>query len=288
MLHKRTVFRFGLGLLQLVRLANLTMIAMAQYLAAFFIVKKGTAFWEVITDPKMFALVFATVCIAASGYIINDYYDVKIDVINRPRSVIIDRILRRREAIGLHFILNAMGTMAALLVSKLIALLVMGASFSLFLYSSLLKRFPLVGNIMIGCLAGASIILPALHYKDGLKMSIVYAVFAGFTNVLREIVKDLEDMKGDAKHGLQTLPILYGMRTTKWVIYLFILIFVPLLFFLSQHLERNLVMYLWGMAIFVFYFGYKLWFADTRAHFAWLSSYCKFLMMVGMGSMLLI
>src|SRR6187402_2839103 len=90
---KESVFAF----LKLIRSLNLIILAFTQYMCRYFIIGNGTAsFYEIATDWKFFLLVVSTVLVAAAGYIINDYYDVKIDLINKPKRVVLGKVLHRR------------------------------------------------------------------------------------------------------------------------------------------------------------------------------------------------
>src|SRR5690606_19191379 len=163
----------------------------------------------------LYLIVLSTLLIAAAGYIINDYFDVKIDLVNKPKRVIVGRYLKRRMAIGTHQLLNVLGVIAGLLVSYKVALVNIFSVSPLWLDSERYKRQLLIGNVAVSLLTALSLMILTVHYPQNRKLIFIYAVFAFFISLIREIVKDIEDMKGDAFHGCRTLPIVVGIRRTK-------------------------------------------------------------------------
>lgn len=288
MLARRTLFRYSLGLLRLVRAGNLGIVLLAQYAVAFCLVFRRENLSAVLTDWGLLGLSLATVMVAAAGYIINDYYDVKIDVINRPTRVVIDRILRRREALGFHFVLNMLGFGFALLAGKLITLCVLVSAFFLWVYSNSLKRLPLAGNLMIAFLTGFSVMLPAIYFRQNLKLALVYACFAGFITIIREILKDMEDVRGDASHGCRTLPIVYGIAQTRQIVYLLMVSFGGLLVAVAWWAGTLPLLFAGVLCLLLLGLGLVLARTDTRAGFGQLSTWCKIIMLVGIGTMAIV
>ncbi len=144
------------GILKITRVHNLIYIAFTQYLVAIFL-SNHPIFWrETIFDIYLFMIVLSTNCIAAAGYIINDYYDVKIDYINRPDQVVVGKYLKRRMALAANSVLNFLGISLSLLVHWKIGVFSFACAFLLWWYSNHLKRLPLIGNIAIALLTSAS------------------------------------------------------------------------------------------------------------------------------------
>jgi 4-hydroxybenzoate polyprenyltransferase len=208
-----------------------------------------------------FLLVFSTVLIAAAGNVINDYFDVRADRINKPKRVIIGKYINRRWAILIHTGLNVIAFLIAVYLGYryhtfwyvFIHLLTMNA---LWLYSLYLKKKPIIGNFLI---AGLTALVPILcgvhfyvlgdvHFVDHKVYHSAFqywfmilmsnghfiwllAFFAFVNNFAREIIKDVEDIEGDKLLSAKTLPILYGVKASKvWIITLLTL---PILFFIS-------------------------------------------------------
>ncbi|MCR6639748.1 MAG: geranylgeranylglycerol-phosphate geranylgeranyltransferase [Sporocytophaga sp.] len=240
-------------------------------------------------------LTLATVCIAAAGYIINDYYDIKIDIINKPGRVVIGRIFKRRTAMIFHFILNGTGIIAGLMMGLRLGIIIAFCGFLLWLYSNQLKRQPLSGNIAISFLTALSIMLVGIFAKERYISVLVYAVFAFFISLIREIVKDMEDVKGDANFGCKTLPIIWGIRKTKSFLFIIGIIFIVSLiigyFWLMRENPYNL--YFIGYNIFFVIFPFFIFLiylsrADTIIDFKKLSIFCKVIMLTGVLSMLFV
>src|SRR5205823_514428 len=153
----------------------------------------------------------AALLVAAAGYIINDYYDVKIDAINRPDRLVVGRVLRRRHAMLAHLLLSGVGVVLAAALSWRLGGVTLGAALLLWGYSARFKRIALVGNLSIAALTAALVLLPELQLLTGQRAVWLYALAAFLLTVVREIVKDIEDMRGDAQHDCRTLPLVWGV-----------------------------------------------------------------------------
>jgi 4-hydroxybenzoate polyprenyltransferase len=277
-------FRFQRSIISFARLTrvwNLTIIAFAQYFTAAFLIDIKTIF-----DWRLFILSVSTVTIAAAGYIINDYYDIKIDLINKPERVVIGKSITRRYAILFHTVLSFLGIALGLVLSWKIAAVNFASATVLWWYSNSLKRQPFIGNFVVALLTGIAIWLVDSLYKTGNILIIIYASFAFFMTLIREIIKDMEDLKGDNTFGCQTLPIVWGMRKTKYMIYAILGVFFITLMLLNLSYGNLPLKY-----FFLFLFFPLLWFlfrlidADTKKDFAWLSSFCKIILLLGIFSM---
>lgn len=273
--------RFIVSFARLTRIWNLLIIALAQYLTAGFLIDFST-----ILDPKLFILSVSTVMIAAGGYIINDYYDIKIDLINKPERVVIGKNITRRYAILFHTLLSFGGVVLGFILSWKIAAVNFACATVLWWYSNRLKRQPFVGNFVVALLTGIAIWLVDSLYKTGHMLIICYAIFAFFITLIREIIKDMEDLKGDETFGCQTLPIVLGIRQTKYIIYGILALFLLTVMMINFFIE-----YLPVQFFLLFLFVPMLWFvvrlisADTKKDFTWLSGFCKIILLLGILSM---
>lgn len=277
------------GLFRISRPINLLMVAFAQLMAAYFLVKTNNEGVPVFQDYKLFLLVFSTIIITAAGYMINDYYDVKIDYVNKPHEVIIGKGIKRRVVITLHTLLNLSGVAMGFLVAPRIGIINFIASFLLWLYSNRFKRQPFIGNLTVAFLTGLAIYLVAFYYQKAELLVLTYAIFAFFLNLIREIIKDIEDRQGDRIHGCRTLPIVLGFRKTKDVIFLIAICFVSAIAIISLEINKPQLFYYFGfLGLFFMYFMYKIYQADRKDHFTRLSLFAKVLMLVGTMSMGLI
>jgi 4-hydroxybenzoate polyprenyltransferase len=269
------------ALIRLTRLWNLLIIGLAQYFTACFLISQDL--WR---DPQLLLLSVSTILIAAGGYSINDYYDVKIDLINKPERVVVGKTLTRRTVLLVHSLLSASGVAIGFLLSWQIGLVHASSAFLLWLYSNALKREPFIGNLLVATLTGASIFIIQLLYPGWIATISVYALFAFFLTLVREIIKDMEDLRGDNTFGCRTLPIIWGIRPTKAFIYALLIIFIiavviihrlvtplPVLFFLGFLLMPLGILVLWLIR------------ADTRKDYYRLSLFSKLIILAGIFSM---
>lgn len=274
------------SLLKLTRFWNLMIIVFAQYFTAAFLIGKST---NIFLDGRFFLLSASTALIAAAGYIINDYYDVKIDFINKPDRVVVGKRITRRLAILFHVIFSGLGIWIGLHLSWRIAAINVLSVFFLWLYSNNLKRLPFVGNFMVAVLTGVSIYIVNVFFKIENPLVIIYAVFSFFMTLVREIIKDMEDLKGDNTFGCRTLPIVWGVRKTKNVIYVILFLLCAAVLILNKFYVGLPVYY-----FLIFLFLPVLWLfvrlirADTTKDYAQLSSFCKVIMLLGVLSMMFV
>jgi len=262
------------GLLKLTRFWNLLIIGMAQYFAADFLIEKSK-----IWDVRLLILSLSTVMIAAAGYIINDYYDVKIDLINKPERVVIGRDVARRYALLFHSLLSMSGTALGFLLNWKIGVINFFSAFLLWWYSNDLKRQ----------LTGLSIFMVNILYHTHQPLVTIYALFAFAVTLVREIVKDAEDLKGDNTFGCKTLPIIWGFRKTKFFLYFLLLIFFISVIEINQFYTQ-LPMYYFFTFLFVPLVLLVVWLvrADTTKDFHRVSQWCKVILLLGITSMVFI
>src|SRR6478609_6197453 len=269
------------GFLKLTRFWNLLIIAMAQYFAVDFFIDKIK-----IWDVRLFVLSLSTVIIAAAGYIINDYYDVKIDLINKPERVVIGKDVARRYALLFHSLLSMIGVALGFLLGWKIGVINFFSAFLLWWYSNDLKRQPFIGNFVVALLTGLSIFLVNILYHVHSPLVTIYALFAFAMTLVREIVKDAEDLKGDNTFGCKTLPIIWGLRKTKIVIYVVLAIFSITVLLLNQFYV-GLPTYYFLICLFIplLILTLRLIRADRMKDFGWLSTFSKLIMLLGILSM---
>jgi 4-hydroxybenzoate polyprenyltransferase len=156
----------------------------------------------------------------------------------------------------------------------------------LWLYSNTLKRKPFIGNVAVALLTGLSIlVVDALFYPHH-SLIWIYALFAFFMTLVREIVKDIEDLKGDNTFGCRTLPILIGIRRTKAVIFLILIVFLTLVVVLNRSYTQ-LPLYYFVLFLFAPVTLLAIWLlrADMKREFTWISTFCKVILVLGIISM---
>jgi 4-hydroxybenzoate polyprenyltransferase len=276
----------------LVRWPNLAIMLLSLVLVRAMLLP-GQPLAKVLLAPQFGLLVLAALLVAAAGYIINDYYDVKIDAINRPDRLVVGRLLRRRHAMLAHVLLSGLGVLLAMALSCRLGFVTMGAAALLWGYSARFKRLALVGNVSIGALTAALVLLPELQLLTGRQAVWLYALAAFLLTVVREIVKDIEDMRGDAQHGCRTLPLVWGVARSKWVAGFFL---ACLLLLVLGAAGQLLAWGRWPLAAWLLVLvllpllelARRLARADRRRHFRQLSAWCKGIMLAGILSMLLV
>jgi 4-hydroxybenzoate polyprenyltransferase len=284
---KVTMRNFVAGSVRLVRMTNLVILALTQYFTRILLIGPRQDWKQIISDPDMFILSLSTVCIAAAGYIINDYFDIKIDIVNKPERVVVGRYLKRRWAMGAHQVLNVFGAILGLLVSPWIFLINVFSITLLWFYSERFKRKAFIGNFIVSLLTGLSILILTIHFPENRHLVFIYAVFSFFISLIREIVKDMEDMKGDAAHGCRTIPIVWGVPRTRTFLYGIIFLFVMTLFLMAKVLDNPVLIWLFLLLLIpIAYMVFKLSRSDTKREFRQISNLCKIIMLLGLLTML--
>ncbi len=227
--------------MRLVRWSNLLFLAalvwvMEKWVATPILVK--AAFGEQLPGYMLLLIILATVLIAAGGYVINDYFDVKIDRINRPDEVIVTRSISKPAAMRLSMILSGIGIACGIAVAVVLKSLTIGILFVLipgllWFYSSSYKRLFMIGNLIIALLAGVTPIVVAmtnvavlqLRYETILPYTTLvhdiyawlggFALFAFLLTWIREIIKDMQDQMGDRELECHSMPVVWGEQWTK-------------------------------------------------------------------------
>ena len=291
---------------KLIRWPNLVFIILTQ--ALFYYCVYQPLFHSHYTKTLLW-LMIASLFIAAAGYIINDYFDLNIDQINKPGKNVFSNLVNRRWAIIWHFIFSILGifaTAVAVGFSKWYLILAnAGCVFLLWFYSTSFKRRLLIGNIVISILTSWTVLIMFFAFTSPreaimgssaetvkfFRVSFLYAGFAFIASLIREAVKDLEDMEGDSRYNCRTLPILAGIRATKIYITIWTVVLLAALIILQLYVLQFQWWYAMAYSvIFVIlpltYFLFRLVKANNTRSFAMLSSLSKLVMLTGILSMI--
>ncbi len=301
---------------KLIRIQNLLIIAITQFCIKYLVFSPINQFSQF--TPTLFLIsLTSTLLIAGAGYIINDYFDVKTDKINRPETVVIDVFIKRRWAMALHILFNVIGLLLgaylALKCHHLRLLLFQIISITLlWFYSTHFKKQLLVGNIVVSLLTATIPLMPMVYdyYLAGeiepfviavffplinslAIITLVYAAFAFLTSMAREVIKDMEDYHGDQQTGGKTMPIVWGIITSKVVTFFIIVITIGLLILagLKFYKEQEFVAiyYIAGLVILPLLFVLvKIIRAKTSKDFKMASLLLKFTMLFGIAFTLII
>ena len=259
-----------------------------------------------LTNFSFALLVIATICIAAAGNIINDIYDVEIDKVNKPNKVLIGKRISERNANRLFVLFNIVGVAIGFYLANSIgkpsfAALFIVFSALLYLYASYLKGILLIGNLLVSALVAMSLIIVALFdlfpaitpqnqatQSAVFKIVLQYALFALFINFIREIIKDLQDINGDKKGGMNTLPIALGRKRTISIVFLLgVFMTLGVVFYMYENLynQQTLLLYfLFAIVAPLLYFCIKSWDADSPKEYGLLSKLLKIIMFLGICS----
>ena len=302
--------------LKILRLPNLAIIVLTQYLLRICII--GTYFGFSGVSPAMsefnfFLLVLSTVLIAAGGYVINDIFDFEIDNINKPDKVLINKSIPISVAYRLYYGLTVAGTLLGFYVAFAVQYFLLGFIFVatallLWFYSNKYQKTVLWGNIFISGLSAMVIILVWLFELYALRADILtytevmkqirivsilvaaYGLFAFIVSMIREITKDIEDIDGDKSAAFKTLPITFGIKKTKLLVNVLIIICIMFLVFAQYHLYlKGIMLVFWyllvavqSLFLFLLYNSIK---AESKEDFQFLSNACKIIMVAGILSM---
>lgn len=215
--QKLLIFKLS-ALLSLVRWYNIFFLALSQYLAAIFILNDQQLWWRTLKNPDLHYMVFASLFCVAGGYLINNFYDLEKDLINRPNKTIYEKIVKQSTALRLYFLFNIIGTGFGLLVSFNVFLYMSAFVFALWFYSHKLKKITFIGNVMAALLAITPFFAIFIYYHLEDLLIITYVSFILLIIFIREIIKDLETLKGDVITGYNTLPVRIGISRTKILI----------------------------------------------------------------------
>ena len=278
-----------LSLLSVVRGYNIAIIVLAQYLASIFIFSPEESLRQILLNLDLYFIVLATICVVASGYIINNFYDVDKDKINRPQKTKIDSIVSQQTKLYIYFLLNFLGVAFGFLVSWRAALFFAIYIFLIWLYSHKLKRYPLAKLFSAATLALIPFFAVFVYYKNFSTIIFTHASFLFFVLLIRELIKDLENIEGDIVLNYITLPIKYGERFTKMLISLIALFTIPPIYFLLKYPEIGLMKYYFYFSVLIlFIFIVLLWKSNSKKGYNLLHNILKLLIIAGVFSLALI
>jgi 4-hydroxybenzoate polyprenyltransferase len=287
--EKYSVFHKLLSMFSVVRGYNIFIIVLAQYLAAIFIFAPDKSLRETLLNPDLFLIVLATTCVIAAGYIINNFYDVKKDVINKPIKTKIDSIVSQKAKLNSYFVLNFIGFLFGLLVSWRAAVFFSVYIFLIWLYSHKLKKYPLTRLISASVLALWPFFAIFVYFKNFSTIIFTHALFLFLVLMIKELVKDLENMKGDLAQNYLTLPIKYGEYFSKLLITILVIFTLDPIYFLWKYPEMGMMKYYFYFAGLMFViFLIVLWKANSKKNYLLLHNLIKVIIVVGVLSLILI
>jgi 4-hydroxybenzoate polyprenyltransferase len=268
---------------------NVLVIALAQYLAAIFILSPDIRALDVILDYQLFILVVASSLTIASGYIINNFYDAKKDLINRPRKAMIDRLVRQETKLKVYFAINFIVAIISFIVSWRAMIFFSTYIFLIWFYSHKLKKYPIVGNITASVLAILPFFGILLYYKNFYHVIFAHAVFLFLLILIRELIKDLENIEGDLVTNYKTIPVLYGEKTAKSIITsLTIATIIPVYLLIGIFDVGYMDMYFYISLMALIFIILKLWKSQSKQQYIRLHFLLKIIILAGVFCIVLI
>jgi 4-hydroxybenzoate polyprenyltransferase len=277
------------SLFSVVRGYNIWVIALAQYLSAIFILATNKRALDVLLDWKLFLIVVSSSLTVASGYIINNFYDSKKDLINRPRKAMLDRLVRQSTKLRVYFSINLLVVFLASFISVKAVLFFSSFIFFIWLYSHKIKKYPVVGNITAAMLAVLPFFGVLMYYKNFYSVIFAHATFLYLLILIREFVKDLENLEGDLVSNYKTIPVLFGENVAKYTItFLTFLTIFPVYFLIDIFDVGYMDIYFYLSSIILLFFLLKLWKSNTKQDFVKLHFLVKFLIVAGVFCIVLI
>ena len=277
------------SLISVIRGYNILIIILAQYLTSIYILAPNLPLRKVLFDPNLLMLVLASAAAIAGGYIINSFYDREKDLINRPHKTMLDRLVSQRTKLTAYFVLNFISVIFASYVSFRAVMFFSLYIFAIWYYSHRLKKYPFIGNITAAILAVIPFFAVFIYYKNFDLVIFVHATFLFLVISMRELVKDLENIKGDFAQNYRTIPVVYGERTSKRMLTLLAaLTLIPVYFLLTKFDIGYMVLYFYASIPGLILFLVFLWISAKKLHYILLHTILKLVIVVGVFSIVLI
>ena len=278
-----------ISIFSVVRGYNIGLVVLAQYLTSIFILAHETPMIEVLFDPSLLVLVISTVGAIASGYIINNFYDREKDLINRPQKSILDHLISQKTKLSLYFVINILVLLFSSLISLRAGLFFAGYMFFIWLYSHKIKKQPVLGNLTSALLSITPFFAILLYFKNYNLLIFVFGFYLFLILAIRELAKDLENIKGDLTLNYKTVPVVYGEKATKLMMSILIalncLVSVLLVFYFELRLMHSFFI---GATVYLILLLYMIWNAQRQQDYNRIHNFLKLLILAGVFSILLL
>ncbi|WP_034041663.1 geranylgeranylglycerol-phosphate geranylgeranyltransferase [Wocania ichthyoenteri] len=286
--QKHILLKF-FSMFSVVRGYNILIIVIAQYLAAVYILAHDKPLKSVLFDINLLMLVLASAATIAGGYIINNFYDSEKDLINRPHKSKLDRLINQNTKLSFYFVLNFMAVIMASYVSFKPVIFFSVYIFGIWFYSHKLKKLPFIGNLTSAILTITPFFAIFMYYKNFETVIFVHALFLFLIISMRELTKDLENIKGDLLLNYKTIPIVYGERASKAMLtMLSVLTLIPIYLLVYRFEIGFMYIYFYLCIVLLLGFLLLLWKSKTKTHYLVLHNVLKFIILMGVFSIVLI
>lgn len=268
---------------------NIWVIALAQYLSAIFILAPEKRALAILLDWRLFLIVLASTLTIASGYIINNFYDAKKDLINRPKKAMIDRLVSQETKLKVYFTINAFVVLIMFFISWRAVLFFLAYIFLIWFYSHKLKKLFLIGNFTAAVLAVLPFFGVLMYYKNFYQVIFAHATFLFLLILIRELIKDLENVEGDLISDYKTIPVVFGQNTAKTIITLLVFATLFPVYFLTNVFDIGFMdTYFYVSLLLLLFFVTQLWQFQSKSGFLKLHFLLKFIIVAGVFSIVLI
>jgi 4-hydroxybenzoate polyprenyltransferase len=286
--QKHILLKF-FSLFSVVRGYNILVVVIAQYLASIYIFAHNKPVKAVLFDVNLLMLVLASSATIAAGYIINNFYDSEKDLINRPRKTMLDRLVSQNTKLSFYFVLNFLAVVCASYVSFRAVVFFALYIFAIWLYSHRLKKRPMTGNLVSAILTVTPFFAIFIYYQNFELVIFAHAIFLFLLVSMRELTKDLENIKGDFALGYKTVPVVYGEETSKRMLSVLAIAtiisgIVLILFFKIGYMYYFFYVSIALLVLFILI----LWRSNKKLHYLLLHNILKFIIVAGVVSILLI
>ena len=286
--QKHILLKF-FSMFSVVRGYNILVIVIAQYLTAIYILAHDKPLGEVLFDVKLLMLVLASATTIAAGYIINNFYDSEKDRINRPNKSQLDRLVSQNTKLSFYFVLNFSAVIMASYVSFNAVLFFSFYIFGIWLYSHKLKKRPFIGNLTSAMLTILPFFAIFLYYKNFDSVIFVHASFLFLIIFMRELTKDLENLKGDLLLNYKTIPIVFGEKTSKLILtVLSALTTIPVYLLLTKYDIGHMDLFFYLSLLLLLLYLVLLWKSNTKTHYLILHNILKLIIVSGVFCIVLI
>ena len=287
--YSKTLLKKIASLFSVIRGYNIPVIILAQYLSAIFILSPSNAALSIILDFELFILVIASTLTIASGYIINSFYDSKKDLINKPNKSKLDQLVSQSTKLYVYFGINFFVFLITFFISWRAVLFFSVYIFLIWFYSHKIKKYAVVGNLMSAILAVLPFFAILLYYKNFYEVIFFHASFLFILLLIKDIVKDLENIKGDLPNNYQTIPIVYGEEKAKTLITILLLLTIIPVYFLINIYDIGYmdVYFYFSFMVFIFFYR-KLVKSNQKNQYLQLHNILKIIIVAGVFCIILI
>lgn len=286
--QKHILLKF-FSMFSVVRGYNILVVVIAQYLTSVYILAYDKPVREVVFDLNLLVLVLASAATIAGGYIINSFYDSEKDLINRPIKSRLDRLVSQNTKLSFYFILNFIAAILASYVSFKAVVFFSIYIFGIWFYSHKLKKLPFIGNLTSAILTITPFFAIFMYYKNFEAVIFVHAIFLFLMISMRELTKDLENIKGDIAQNYITIPVAYGEKMSKIMLTLLALAtLIPMYLLLFRYEVGYMYLFFYLSLFLLVLFLILLWRSKTKIQYLILHNILKFIILAGVVSILLI